>query len=59
MEGRGPPSYWAIIVTVANLVLALLAFLATTSKTNADETRMLEQRLCRLEAIAGVGECKR
>jgi hypothetical protein len=56
---KPPANYWATIVSGGSLVVALLAFLATANKTNAEETRRLEQRLCRLEAFAAAGECKR
>lgn len=56
---KPPANYWGIILSAGGLIVALLAFMATTSKTSADETRQLEQRLCRLEAAAQRGECGR
>jgi hypothetical protein len=44
---------------IASLALGVLTFVMATNKSDAEETRRLEQRLCRLEAVSGTGECKR
>ena len=63
---RPPPSYWTFLLGVASLALGVLTFVMAYNKSNAEdtrhnaeETRHLEQRLCRLEAVEGIGECKR
>lgn len=56
---KPPANYWAMIISAGGLIVALLSFMATSSKTSAEETRRLEQRLCRMEALSGMGECKR
>lgn len=45
------------LVTVANLTLSALALLNGSTKTDRDDSRLLEQRLCRLEAHSKVGDC--
>lgn len=56
---KPPANYWAMIASVGSLAVAMAAFLATSNKSNADEVRMLEQRLCRMEAHGRIGECGR
>lgn len=60
-----PPNFWTILGTVASSALAALSLLLAATKTGRDETdrvraeaKALEQRLCRLEARAGTGDCK-
>ena len=56
---RQPPNYWPTLIALGSLIVAGLSLMLTINKSNAEETRRLEQRLCRMEALAGVGECKR
>lgn len=56
---KQPPSYWTLLVSIGSLILGILAFLNTTNKADAADSKVLEQRLCRLEALNNMGECKR
>ena len=47
-----PPNYWATLIALASLVLSGLTMLMNSSKN-------LEQRLCRIEGVLNVGECKK
>lgn len=53
-----PAGFWSLIIGLAGVILAALGLYFGGTKTDRDETRKLEQRLCRLEARAGTGECK-
>lgn len=50
MPEKPPPSFWATTLAVASLALSALTMVLNSSKN-------LEQRLCRVEAALGKGEC--
>lgn len=58
-ERNPPKNYWQIILTAGSLIVATLSLMNSTSKADREETKQQERRTCRLEALAGVGECKR
>ena len=56
-EARAPANYWGIILGAGSLIVSIIGMMIAANKSDADRTRILEQRLCRLEARASVGEC--
>jgi hypothetical protein len=55
---RPPPNYWATLIALGSLAVSGLSMMLGANKSNAEDTRHLEQRLCRLEARAATGDCK-
>lgn len=49
---KPPANYWATMIALASLALTALQ-MVTDAKSS------LERRLCRLEALNNMGECKR
>lgn len=52
-----PPSYWATLISLASLVVAAIGLVTSTGKADREESRRAEQRLCRIEAALGKGDC--
>ena len=59
MEGKPPSRFWEMMVALAALALSALGMLIAANKADASQAQENERRICRLEAIAAVGECKR
>lgn len=57
-SNRPPANFWATIIALASLALSALGMLNAANKSDTEETRKLEQRLCRIEALTKIGECK-
>ena len=58
-EKPAPQGFWNVILAILALLISLASFLGTSGKTDRDESNALERRLCRLEALNNMGECKR
>lgn len=58
-DERPPPNYWATLISLGGLIVALISLLAGMNKSSAEDTGKIERRLCRLEALNNMGDCKR
>lgn len=54
-----PPNFWGSVIALASLAVAVISLLTSLNKSDRDQTRDIERRLCRIEALNNVGECKR
>lgn len=50
-ETKPPANFWTILIGLASLVLSGVAILTSAGKTDRDDARALERRLCQLEMI--------
>lgn len=50
---------FAGVGTSGALIMAILQFSAASSEANENRIKSLETRICRLEAVQGIGDCKR
>jgi hypothetical protein len=65
-ERHPPANYWQIILTLGSLIVATLSLMNSSSKADSEalesarkDAKENERRICRLEAVEGIGECKR
>lgn len=56
-EGKTPANFWGTMIGLASLVVSALGMLIGISKSDAQETQGLRDRLCRVEAHLGKGDC--
>lgn len=55
---KPPANYWGHLIALGSLIVSILSLLNANSKSDREDVRKQEQRLCRLEAQAHAGDCK-
>jgi hypothetical protein len=54
-----PPHYWTTLIALGSLGLSALGLLMASNKSDTEATERLRDRVCRLEAVEQIGDCKR
>jgi hypothetical protein len=50
---------WGVLLSALAVFLSLIGLVTTAMRNDAEGVRDLERRLCRLEALNNMGDCKR
>lgn len=50
---------WSLVLSAMGVLIAIVTLMMGAMKDESEEVRELERRLCRLEALNNMGDCKR
>ena len=57
--GKAPLNFWTMMIALAALVVSIIGLLLVVMNDGIAKAEKNEQRICRLEGSAKVGECGR
>ena len=56
---KPPAHFWTAAIALASLALSAFGMLIGAGKADVTEAKSNERRICRIEAVMGIGDCKR